>query len=716
MKTYAFLFSLFACLASFAPPTCGAESSTLLAGAAAVDISPTNLPAIMNGGFLSNSASQIVDPLHARALVLSDGKETVAIVIVDSCMFPRALCDAIKQLAHEQTGISTERILISATHTHMAPSAMDMCLGASADEAYVKFVPTRVAQAIAAAHGNLQPAKVGWGIIDGSDLTNCRRWITRSDRIGVDPFGQRTVRAMMHPGYVNPSYTSPAGPIDPWLSVLSVTTTGDKPICVLANLSMHYFGGGAFSAGYFGEVARSLEARIGKTTGGKVSPGFVGIMSQGTSGDLHWMDYSKPRSGITRQQYSEKVAERVVLAWKTIEHQSNLSIAMSEKRLTIDRRTPSQGRREWARPINAARLDRPARNQVEVYAQQAKWIHENPKAEVVLQAVRIGELGITAIPNEVYGITGLKLKRQSPLTTTFNLELANGATGYIPPPEQHRLGGYTTWPARTAGLDEQAEPLIVETLLSLLEAVSDKKRRAITAPHSDYSKAVTKRKPIAYLRMDDMDSTQVKDAVGKNHAHYRGGVALFLSGPDTSAFVSGSSEAMEACYGSRSVYLAGGHVEANLKQPLGEYSMAMWFLNALPADARDATGVLLSTESETLLIAGKDEGDQAGRLVLRSGQQSLVGKTRVLSKHWHQLTITRDKQHVRVYLDGGAEPEIEAKVELPKPAKRLLIGSDGSSPATFDGKVDEVALAKHPCKVYPDRSFVGWIGFNLQLP
>ncbi len=40
---------------------------------------------------------------------------------------------------------------------------------------------------------------------------------------------------------------------------------------------------------------------------------------------------------------------------------------------------------------------------------------------------------ITALPNEVYGITGLKLKAQSPLPATFNIELANGAEGYIPP-------------------------------------------------------------------------------------------------------------------------------------------------------------------------------------------------------------------------------------------------------------------------------------------
>ena len=117
----------------------------------------------------------------------------------------------------------------------------------------------------------------------------------------------------------------------------------------------------------------------------------------------------------------------------------------------------------------------------------------------------IGEVGITAIPDEVYAITGLKLKLQSPLVPTFNIELANGAEGYIPPPEQHELGGYTTWPARTAGLEVEAEPQIVETLLKLLEQVADKPRRKIEEPPSPYSKAVLASKPIAYWRLSEIE-------------------------------------------------------------------------------------------------------------------------------------------------------------------------------------------------------------------
>ncbi len=238
--------------------------SRLQAGAAKVDISPRTLPALMNGGFLQASQDSLADPLHARAVVLADGNETLAIVVVDSCMLPRDICDAIKQRATAATGICSGRILITATHTHTAPSAMEMCLGCGRDEPYVSLVTAQVAEAIEQASSRLRPAKLGWAVVDAAELTNCRRWITRSDRIGTDPFGQQTVRAMMHPGYQNPDYTHPAGPIDPWLTVLSVVDAeGGVPICLLGNLSMHYFGsGGGFSADYFGEVASLLEQRM----------------------------------------------------------------------------------------------------------------------------------------------------------------------------------------------------------------------------------------------------------------------------------------------------------------------------------------------------------------------------------------------------------------------------------------------------------------------
>jgi hypothetical protein len=447
------------------------------AGSSAVDISPKVLPAIQNGGFLERTTDRIDDPLHARCLVMSDGGTTVAIAIVDSCMIPRDVCDAIKRQVEQDCGIPANRILIAATHTHSAPSMMDYCLGSRKDAAYTEFAIPRIASAIARAHAAMEPAKAGWAVADAPDHTHCRRWIHRADMFDNDPFGERTIRAMMHPGYQNPAYVMPAGPVDSKLTLLSIQSSDGAPIAVLANYSMHYFGGAdGFSADYFGDFARYLEDRLGRDA--PSARPFVGIMSQGTSGDLHWMDYSQPeRPDYLRSKYAQELGDIAIQAINSIKYRGDIDLAMAETRLKLGRRLPSKSRLGWAAGLEKNRSGQRPRDLPEVYAEQALWIRDNPSAELVLQAMRIGDLGIAAIPNEVFAVTGLKLKAQSPIQPLMNLELANGAEGYIPPPEQHFLGGYTTWPARTAGLETDAEPKIIDRVLGLLENVSGGKRR-----------------------------------------------------------------------------------------------------------------------------------------------------------------------------------------------------------------------------------------------
>ena len=455
-----------------APP-----AGSFRAGASAVDISPRTLPAIRNGGFLEASSDRVDDPLHARSLVLSDGRQTLGIVIVDSCMIPRDVCDEIKRRATRQTGIPTNRLLIAATHTHSAPSLMDYCLGSRKDAVYTQFVIPRIVEGIVQAHGRLEPAEAAWAAIEAPDHTHCRRWLHRPGTYARDPFGEMTVRAMMHPGYENPAFLEPAGPVDTTLTVLSVRSTAGRPLCVLANYSMHYFGAGA---GFFGGLLWRLcplpgskaDARPGRcaATGGhhvtrhQWRLALDGLLETATGRLLA----AAVCPGVGRS--GDASARRGA-------YRQDVELAMAETTLELSRRLPSAARLEWARQTDTERGDRPPRDQAEVYAQQALWLHEHPTVELVLQGVRVGELGLAAIPNEVYAITGLKLKAQSPLVPLMNLELANGACGYIPPPEQHYLGGYTTWPARTAGLEVDAEPRIVEAVLQLLEEVASTKRR-----------------------------------------------------------------------------------------------------------------------------------------------------------------------------------------------------------------------------------------------
>ncbi|MEA3365745.1 MAG: hypothetical protein U9Q79_08910, partial [Candidatus Hydrogenedentes bacterium] len=290
-----------------------------MAGAAVVDITPKVLPVINSGGFLESTADKVHDPLFARGLVLDDGVKRIALVLVDTLMMPRELLDAVKRDASAATGIPEEHMLIAATHTHSAPSVMG-ALGSRCDETYAAFLPDRLVECIRQADANRVPARVGWAAVTDAEDTNCRVWIRRPDRIGTDPFGEATIRAMMHPGYRNPDYIGPCGPEDPALTILAVQTAEGLPLALLANYSMHYFGAPAVSADYFGRFCAEMKARIAPN---QTNSPFVAIMSHGTSGDQHWMDYSQPKKDITIDTYAARVVQKTMEALQRVEYIDN---------------------------------------------------------------------------------------------------------------------------------------------------------------------------------------------------------------------------------------------------------------------------------------------------------------------------------------------------------------------------------------------------------
>jgi predicted neutral ceramidase superfamily lipid hydrolase len=137
------------------------RAGELKAGAFAQDVTPTKFPISVNGGMADRKATSANDPLHARCLVLDDGKTKLAIVVVDSCMLPRDLIDAAKALAEKKTGIPATNMLVSATHTHTAPTVAGV-FQSDPDAEYIKFLTQKIADGIEKAHKNLAPAKLAW--------------------------------------------------------------------------------------------------------------------------------------------------------------------------------------------------------------------------------------------------------------------------------------------------------------------------------------------------------------------------------------------------------------------------------------------------------------------------------------------------------------------------------------------------------------------------
>ena len=105
------------------------------------------------------------------------------------------------------------------------------------------------------------------------------------------------------------------------------------------------------------------------------------------------------------------------------------------------------------------------------YAERTMQMNGWPEnIDVLMQTFRIGELGVAAIPFEVFTEIGLEIKAKSPFKSSFTIELANGSYGYLPTPEQHQLGGYETW-LGTNKVEKEASRKIVTEILKLFNQV-----------------------------------------------------------------------------------------------------------------------------------------------------------------------------------------------------------------------------------------------------
>ena len=458
-----------------------APAARLQAGAATANITPS-LGAPIVGGWAPLPATYVHDELHARALVLDDGTSKVAIVVVDSLGVPRYVLDHAKRVASAHTGVAADCILISATHTHSASSALgdrwspaNYELAPTLDQ-YQSFLAARIADVIRIAAANLQPAQIAWGRAALPDEVFNRRWFMKPGPHLANPFGG-TDRVQMNPAPQSPELLEPAGPTDPEIAFVAVRRPGSAtPFAVLANYSLHYVGGvpeGHVSADYFGVFARQLARLFGAE---RADSGVVAMLSNGTSGDINNIDVRGGQQRLPPYERMERVAARVAAqVYQALQHlawRDHVTLAAAQRAVTLQRRPISAEMQAWARealarPVGALRHPRER-----IYAERILGSAGAPPGlEVLLQAFRIGDLAITAFPFEVFAEIGLEIKKRSPFPQTFTTSLANGSEGYLPTMRQHAFGGYETW-LGTNRVELDAARIMTDALLEMLAELS----------------------------------------------------------------------------------------------------------------------------------------------------------------------------------------------------------------------------------------------------
>ena len=249
------------------------------------------------------------------------------------------------------------------------------------------------------------------------------------------------------------------------------------PIAVLSAYGLHYVGGvgsGHVSADYYGVFASKLGQRLGATS---TIPAFVAAMANGTSGDINNINFRTPREGLPPYGQINRVAEdlsvEVARVVKSLKYDDHVSLDAKTAEIILNVRQPSTEELTRAESILTAARGKPLVGLEEFYARETTLLAKFPaRVPVTLQALRIGKLGIAAIPCEVFAEIGLEIKEKSRLQPAFTIELANGYNGYLPTKAQHARGGYETWRARSSYLEVDAAEKITQTILDLMEQLN----------------------------------------------------------------------------------------------------------------------------------------------------------------------------------------------------------------------------------------------------
>ena len=430
-------------------------TGTLLAGAAAADITPE-----LGGEFFGYvrpdiHAEGVALRLHAYALVLDDGVRKVALVTADLGE-PMVKAEVVERVRH--LGFDEETVLVAATHTHAGPNAA------------TGWTAFQIAEAVRLADAAKRPARAGWAIAHVPDAN-----LSRSVEAHLANHGQDLL-----PGFGTPDH-DPDGPDhtrDTALRMLRVEGLDGRPIAAWTHFSVHPTTFVPSNKLFSADFCRVATLRFQQRFAGHAP---VAIYTNGNQGDLiTWFDDYNQHAVADR--IGMRVARAMGAAWDEAGRALSSDVVVDARRTTVTyqgqevepgkrvggpvgffgasffggaKNGPSifywlgtEGKR---RPAAAAD---PVHGR-KILAAPAPWM---PTLE--LQALRIGDRLLLAVPGEPSVETGRRIRAAAlagappGLADAAVVGLANGYHGYFTTPEeydqQHYEGGHTVFGKHTS--------------------------------------------------------------------------------------------------------------------------------------------------------------------------------------------------------------------------------------------------------------------------
>ena len=394
--------------ASAAPQTAnGTNASTgnLRAGASMADITPTDLTNLnsFNGG----KFTAVHDPIFGRVLILDDGATMAAVVSLD--LIEVGDTTEFRQQIQRELGISSDHILITATHDHSAPRAGSVTPGGLAHGpspeslAYSRVMYEKVLGALKRAKASLQPAKFGFNT--GSVDVN----VSRDQYLPGRGWGL---------GY------NPDGISDKTVSVLKFENPAGQPIAILFNYAVHstaMFNTAVVSGDLAGAAEKVIEQKLGNNV--------VALYTMGSAGDqipkVTGTEGQRPESGGPHGDLNPPDPKRIASQFEATQMQGYM-LAAEVVRVSSDMQELTGAVRIHAgeRIVNCP-VKQGTNQMADIKQQQATTM------PLHLGLIQLNDVALTGVSAEVVTKIYWHLKKNSPLRDTVMLTIANDRLGYI---------------------------------------------------------------------------------------------------------------------------------------------------------------------------------------------------------------------------------------------------------------------------------------------
>jgi len=421
------------------------STQQLQAGVAVADITPP-IGYRMCGYFNERLSTGVLNPLHAKALVLRQGGTRAAMVFCDLIGLSPEVSKRAREQVEREIGIPRDNILLAATHSHTGPLYFDAMRDYFHEKAvakqgkdpceekdYSSELVAGIVKAIKEADTKVRPVQAQAGVTPQQGLSFNRRFHMRDG----------TVR--FNPGVLNPDIVRAAGPIDSGVGMVFFRdANGKDAFASLVNFALHLdtTAGTLYGADYPYFVEQNLREKFGKD--------FVLLFGTGTCGDINHIDVTT-KDRLKPETIGATLAGTMAAAQSKAIAKPSLAVKRAVVEVPMQKFTAAEIAQAKKDMDKIGTSDLSFLDQVKAYKIMDVQGRGGSTMPLEVQAFRLSdEVAVVGLPGEVFVEIGLAIKKASPFPITLVIELCQDDVAYVPTRKAFAEGSYETVNSRIA--------------------------------------------------------------------------------------------------------------------------------------------------------------------------------------------------------------------------------------------------------------------------